>query len=113
MIENSPLETEVDLEHMIKFVLDFYQIPSFGNLPQNTYEGNHSTEIAKNVALIHKMRNYAFACSNNNENLLPYYLALLEWVLPVVCYSSATTKQKRISMIIAGVLCKKVMEAIH
>ncbi|MDA3930580.1 MAG: phosphotransferase, partial [Prolixibacteraceae bacterium] len=113
MIENSPLETEVDLEHMIKFVLDFYQIPSFGNLPQNTYEGNHSTEIAKNVALIHKMRNYAFACSNNNENLLPYYMALLEWVLPVVCYSSATTKQKRISMIIAGVLCKKVMEAIH
>lgn len=113
MIENSPMETDEDLKLMIDFVLDFYNKSQLDQLPENNYKGIHTSEISKNVALIQKMRNYALTCSSNNQNILPYYMALLEWVLPVVCYSSASENQKRLSMVIAGVLCDQVMLEVN
>jgi len=48
--------------------------------------------------------------AGEHDVTLPYFLALLEWVLPVVCYRSASDREKRLSMIVAGWLCEKVME---
>jgi hypothetical protein len=62
--------------------------------------------------MIRKVRQYALESARGNTTILPYYLALLEWVLPIVCYRSATTAQKRLSVLIAGVLCGKVKELI-
>jgi hypothetical protein len=56
------------------------------------------------------MREYAIASVSGDSNIVPYYLALLEWVLPVVCYSSASMPQKKLSAHIAGILCKKILE---
>jgi len=35
---------------------------------------------------------------------------LLEWVLPVICYT-IPENHKRLSMIVSGILCEKVMDA--
>ncbi|MBP7509409.1 MAG: hypothetical protein KA807_16475, partial [Prolixibacteraceae bacterium] len=51
---------------------------------------------------------YALNSTSNEENIIPYYIALLEWVLPIVCYWGAPLQHKRISMIIAGVICSKL-----
>jgi hypothetical protein len=56
----------------------------------------------RNVSLTLKMREYAYKGVNGHPNHVPYCLALLEWVLPVVCYYSAPLAVKRLSMIVAG-----------
>jgi len=65
--------------------------------------------LAKNIALTYKMRQYAFKSAINFNVVLPYYMALLEWVLPVVCYRE-TYERKRLSMIVASLLCAEVMK---
>jgi hypothetical protein len=55
------------------------------------------------------MRQYAFSSTVNNPDIVPYYLALLEWTLPIVCYG-IPVYQKRISMIAASLLCERLMK---
>lgn len=65
--------------------------------------------LAKNIALTYKMRQYAFKSAKNFNVVLPYYMALLKWVLPVVCYRE-TFERKRLSMIVASLLCSEVIQ---
>ena len=108
MIDNAPLENEEDLEEYIKFVSRFYDSIKLGELPENTYNGSHKDIVSRNVALCHKMRKYAFDSVGGNPDPVPYCLALLEWILPIVCYGSAPIANKRVSMIVAGLLCKRL-----
>jgi hypothetical protein len=57
------------------------------------------------------MRAYAFESVGENPNPVPYYLALLEWVLPIACYI-IPMPQRRLSMIVSSILCEKVMAAM-
>jgi hypothetical protein len=49
-------------------------------------------------------------CTSGNSNIVPYYMALLEWMLPVVCYNSVSLPHKKLSAYITGILCEKIME---
>jgi len=109
MIEHAPIKNPEEMLEMIWFVNGFYGIESLNQLPDNTYQGPHKAIMDRNVALTWKMREYAMGCTNGETTLIPYYMAMLEWVLPIVCYYSATPEHKRLSMIVAGLLCEKVM----
>jgi hypothetical protein len=65
--------------------------------------------VRKNVFMTNKMRSYALNSTNNDRNIIPYYIALLEWVLPIVCYWSAPLQHKKISMAVAGAICGNLM----
>ncbi|MFA5848670.1 MAG: STAS domain-containing protein [Bacteroidales bacterium] len=107
IVDNAPVENDSDMEEYVKFISGFYNINRLDEIPVNCYKGKHSQNVDKAYSLSLKMRKYAYNSVDCNPNPLPYYLALLEWVLPVVCYSSASLAQKRISMIVAGLLCEK------
>ncbi|OFY44612.1 MAG: hypothetical protein A2X18_03295 [Bacteroidetes bacterium GWF2_40_14] len=107
MVDNAPVENDSDMEEYVKFISGFYNINRLDETPVNCYEGVHKHSVNKAYSLSIKMRKYAFNSVGGSPDPLPYYLALLEWVLPVVCYSSASLAQKRISMIVAGLLCGK------
>ena len=74
------------------------------------YTGKYADEVRKNVFMTNKMRSYALNSTSNEENIIPYYIALLEWVLPIVCYWGAPLQHKKISMIVAGVISGKLMK---
>jgi len=109
MIEHAPTDNVDEMREIVEFVNRFYSIDRLDQLPENTYQGTHAGVMDRNVSLTLKMREYALRCTNGDTNLVPYYMALLEWILPIVCYYSATDEHKRLSMIVAGLLCEKVM----
>ncbi len=109
MIEHAPLANEQEIREYISFISRFYNSVLPGIPPANSYEGEHQDKVNRNVSLTLKMREYAFNGVNGHPNHVPYCLALLEWVLPVVCYYSAPLAVKRVSMIVAGHLCKNIM----
>ena len=110
MIEHAPLANEQEIGDYIRFISRFYDSVLPGNPPVNSYEGEHQNIMNRNVSLTLKMREYAYKGVNGHPNHVPYCLALLEWVLPVVCYYSAPLAVKRLSMIVAGHLCKNVVD---
>ncbi len=107
IVDNAPVENDSDMEEYVKFIYGFYNTDKLDEIPVNCYRGKHSHKVNKAYSLSLKMRKYAYNSVSCNPDPLPYNLALLEWVLPVVCYSSASDAQKRISMIVAGMLCGK------
>jgi anti-anti-sigma factor len=108
MIEHAPLANEQEIGEYIRFISRFYDSVLPGMPPVNSYKGEHQDKVNRNVSLTLKMREYAFKGVNGHPNHVPYCMALLEWVLPVVCYYSAPLAVKRVSMIIAGHLCGKI-----
>jgi hypothetical protein len=113
MVDNAPLETDADYIDYLDFIGAFYAIERLDEMPVFHYAGRHQEKIQKNTALTLKMRRYAFDSTGGNPDPIPYFLALLEWVLPIVCYSSAPLPVRRLSMIVASKLCEQVMKQYH
>ncbi|MBU2558553.1 MAG: anti-sigma factor antagonist [Bacteroidetes bacterium] len=110
LTDNAPLENQDDMDAYLHFVNAFYAAESLHDIPEFTYTGRHQEKVQKQVALALKMRKYAFESVQGNPDIIPYYLALLEWVLPVVCYYSLPEMNKRLSLYISSLLCEKVYE---
>ncbi len=111
MIEHALLDTEEDLQRMIEFTSRFYNNSNLNHLPDITWTGGAPEIMKRNFMLTLKMRSYAIGCTSGEPNIVPYYLALLEWILPIVCYSSAPVEVKRLSAYIAGMLCQVILAA--
>ncbi len=109
MVERAPIKTKEDLKGMIRLVRSFYDndafmvqsMPDLGKLDKSVMKSN--------LALIKKMRSYAQTYSKGTTTLMPYYMTLLEWALPLACEAGMSPLHKRLSMVLAGLLCEKVM----
>lgn len=113
MLENSKFSSEEDHAEYISFLIKFYEETQSihdDDFPKVEYKGKNQDFINKNIQLTRVLRNYALECVHGEKNAIPYYFALLEWILPEVCYyGDMDTKAKRLSMIVAGLLCEKVL----
>ena len=112
MIEYLSENSAGGMKNLIEFFTRFYQVERLGVIPVNYSENIGDEVLERSMALTGKMREYAFISSLQNQMIAPYYLAMLEWVLPIVCYSSATMIQKRMSVVIAALLCEKVRQLL-
>jgi anti-anti-sigma factor len=110
LVDNAPVETAADWNDYLDFIHRFYASPRLDIFPEVIYHGRHREKVMKNAALAIKMREYALRSTKNDPNPVPYYLALLEWVLPVVCYTSLPLPNKKISMIVSSLLCQKLLD---
>ncbi len=108
MVEHAPLDSAEEMEEYLKFISSFYEKITLGASLVNKYEGPHFEKINRLTALTQKMRDYAFQSARMDPNPIPYCLALLEWTLPIVCYSSSSLQHKRISMVISGLVCGNI-----
>jgi anti-anti-sigma factor len=110
MIEHAPIENGEDLETAIRFTTKFYDTVRLDQLPEHRWEGKSPEIMNRNLALTLKMRKYALASASGENSIVPYYLALLEWILPIVCYGGGSLAHKKLSACVAGLLCEKIME---
>lgn len=111
LVDNAPLEDEKDLADYIEFMVNFYESPHLFENKEIVYHGRHPEKVAKHAALAMKMRGYAVSSVKGDQDPLPYYIALLEWVLPIVCYT-LSFHHKRLSIIVSSMLSEKVAERI-
>jgi hypothetical protein len=110
LVDLAPLGEEGDMTEYLNFIREFYRPEKLNDFPKIVYRGKHADQVLKNGTMALKMRQYALDASGGNPDPLPWYLALLEWVIPVVCYFSMPDEPKRLSMIVSSILCKKIME---
>ena len=108
MTEYAPVEKEEELVPMVQFATRFYSNECLDSRPEITYQGTHPDILKKNVDMVLKMRSYAFKSSCENPRIEPYYLALLEWIFPVICYSQLPLVKKKYAMIVSALLCEKI-----
>lgn len=107
LLENAPFTSE-DTPDSEAYVAYAHQLASF-------YEAFQTLETpvpghSKNFLLTGKMRQYALLCVHGNNNALPYRFALLEWILPIVCYGSASPSIKRLSFVVSALLMEQVAQ---
>jgi hypothetical protein len=110
IIEHAPLDNESDLSDMMDYTEHLYNNSDLGEFPEPAWKGSAPAIMARNIAMVRKMRQYAFQTVEGERTIIPYYLALLEWVLPIVCYEGAGVRTKRLSAWVSGLLCRQVMQ---
>jgi anti-anti-sigma factor len=113
LCDNAPLENQDDWDTYVQYITDFYSLNTLSDVPSFAYTGQHPKQVQKQVDLALKMRQYAVESAQGNSDITPYYLALLEWVLPIVCYGSSPVLHKRLSMIVCGLLCERIYKRIQ
>ncbi|MDR4988433.1 MAG: anti-sigma factor antagonist [Bacteroidales bacterium] len=111
MLDCAPLENRQDLDDLLEFLIEFYSQDLFGDINIPEYSGRHSKALIHNVKLALKMREYALTTVMGDSRTLPYYLALLEWMIPIVCYR-ISWEHKYASMVASGILCEKIRELL-
>ena len=111
MIESTPLKSEDEMKEIISFAKGFYDSDSLDQAHYSEWKGSNAGIMKRNIGLTKRMRRYAVDSVSGETTVIPYYIALLEWVLPIVCYSSARIEHKRLSAYVAGMLCEKLMNS--
>ncbi len=109
MIEHAPVRNDTEFQEMVHFVSEFYDLDALDHLPETAWTGTEPARMNKNIFLTLKMRKYAISATGGDPRIIPYYMALLEWIFPVVCYSGVDLFLKRLSAVIASLLCEKIM----
>ena len=59
--------------------------------------------------MICKVREYADIVTLFETDIVPYFLAMLEWTLPIVCYGGQNIYRKKLSMYSASLMCESIM----
>lgn len=111
MIDNAQIDKSGELADYLSLILPFYQVERLDEQPAMDVQGLADEKLRKILTLTQRMRSYALGCVAGDSNIVPYYLALLEWVMPIVCYNSVTIAQKRLSMLVSALLCEKIRRA--
>lgn len=106
LVEFSKVEDPGDFAEVAGLINRFYETDSLSDAPVIT--SNHDESVMRNFHMSQQMRAYALKSSNGNPDPVPYTIALLEWLFPVVCYRQASVAQKRLSVVISGLLCERL-----
>lgn len=107
LIECTPVRDEAEYHNLVQLLRRFYNGDGLDHAPAIPEVLNPATQRCARLAL--KMRRYALQCVQGDPNPLPYYLALLEWILPIVCYGSPTVLwSKKLSQVASALLCEQV-----
>ncbi len=110
MVERAPLGNPENLPLILPFTDTFYSAGTWGEPKEVALSERDKETLNKNLMLIKKMREYATRTTNGCEILIPYCLALLEWVLPIVCYQGVGISYKKLSAHVASRLCETILE---
>ncbi len=110
MIESALLDTPKNIKKTIDLVSAFYDHNVIDKKPSFIWKGEVPEIVRRNVGLSYKMREYANHSLSEDKSIVQYYIAMLEWTLPIVCYGSVDLIHKKLSAFIAGKLCEKLLE---
>lgn len=110
MIDQAPIADQRDVVAMINLIMPLYHLSGLDQPFEVSMDSGIPEVVQRNIRLTHKVRNYALRTAGGDPDIFPYYMALLEWTLPVVCYRSHRTLSKLLSAAISGILCEKILE---
>ncbi len=107
-IEMTRLDDENDLERLMRFEQGLSEPRALDRVAPFRYDGTDPM-VAKIYDLITLLRALADRATLFETDMTPYWLALLQWTLPVVSYSNAHVLRKRFSALSAGLIVQNIM----
>jgi anti-anti-sigma factor len=105
-----PLETEDDFARMLEFEQGLEAVASLEDAPQNRYRGRHRAELEKAHAVICRLRRHANTVTLFETDMVPYWLAALEWTYPIVCWDESLLR-KKLTLYSAALVVKRILES--
>jgi anti-anti-sigma factor len=107
-LEMVRLDNEKDLSDLVSFEAGLALASMIGEPPPLFYVGDDPM-VFKAHRLICRLREYAAKTVIFETDLTPYLLALLQWIYPVVCYSTAGILTKKLAVYSAALLVEQIM----
>jgi hypothetical protein len=104
-----PLETAEDLAAMVAFEAGLEEPASLEEAPPNRYTGRHRAELEKAHAVITRLRRHANTVTLFETDMVPYWLAALEWTYPIVCWDESPLR-KKFTVYSAALVVKRILE---
>jgi hypothetical protein len=81
-------------------------VGSLAGVPANRYRGD-DPEVAKAYAVIRKLREYANTVTIFETDIVPYWLAVLEWTYSVLSYDLQPPRRK-LAAYSAAIICERM-----
>jgi anti-anti-sigma factor len=108
--EQVPIESSDDVRRLLRFEQGLLSTTALDQVPPNEYPGT-SPAVDKAYEVIKLLRWLADTATLFETDMVPYWLALLEWTLPVVAYRQCTAWQKRYAAYSAGLIAEAIVRA--
>lgn len=106
--EMTRLGSDEDLVSFLEFELALTGINSLDEVPPFDYRGS-DPEVYKVYQMICRIRKYAKTVVVFETDLIPYLLAMLEWVLPIVIFVNVTPWAKKAATYSAAMIVDQIM----
>lgn len=107
--EMTRLETDEDLRRLVEFEEGLTRVTRLDELPPLRYHGNDPM-VARAHAGIAYLRRCADRATLFEQDIVPYWLALLEWTFSVVCYMQLSLRHKRYAACSAALICRSIQQ---
>jgi anti-anti-sigma factor len=105
-----PIQSSDDLRRLLLFEQGLASATALDQVPPNEYPGTDPA-VGKAYEVIKLLRWLANTATIFETDMVPYWLALLEWTLPVVVYRQSTAWQKRYAAYSAGLIAEAIVRA--
>ncbi len=103
------LESDEDLRQLLEFEQGLMSVTRLDEPPPLHYRGNDPL-VARAHAGITFLRRCADRATLFEQDVVPYWLALLEWTYSVVCYMQVTGRHKRYAACSAALIVRSILE---
>jgi serine/threonine protein kinase len=103
------LESDEELRELLEFEEGLMSVTRLDEPPPLRYRGNDPL-ILRAHAGITFLRRCADRATLFEQDIIPYWLALLEWTYSVVCYTQVTMRHKRYAACSAALIVRSILE---
>ena len=103
------LETDEDLRQLLEFEEGLTRATRLGDAPPLIYRGTDPL-VPKAHAVITHLRRCADIVTLFEEDMVPYWMALLEWTYSVICYVQVSHRHKRYAACSAALICRAIQK---
>ena len=107
---SDPIDSSEELRQLLIFEQGLLSATALDQVPPNKYPGSNPA-VEKAYEVIKLARWLANKATIFETDMIPYWLALLEWTLPVVVYRQCTASQKRYAAYSAGLIVEAIARA--
>jgi len=107
--EMTRVDTDADLAALVEFEEAITSVRALDEPPPFRYRGTDPL-VARAHAVITLLRRCADRATLFERDIVPYWLAVLEWTYSVVCYRQVSLRQKRYAACSAALICRAIMQ---
>ena len=103
------VESSDDIARLVEFEQGLAEVGTIRDVPANRYRGDDPA-VAKAYAVICRLREYAARATIFETDIVPYWLAVLEWTYSVLSYDLQPPRRK-LAAYSAALICGRMLSS--